>query len=42
LIFDCEKALIAMKKAKSGPIDVDKVDTAIKIINEFIVNNELI
>ena len=41
-IYDCERVLLKMKKGKSGPIDMDKIDLEARIINEFIANNELV
>lgn len=43
VIFDCEKIMIEMKKAKNlnQIIERPKIDLVIKIINEFIVNNEV-
>lgn len=30
-----------MKKCKGKPLDIDKLELAIAVINEFIVHNEL-
>lgn len=41
IIFDSERIMIEMKKGRNKNIENDKLDLAIKIFNEFIVNNEL-
>lgn len=41
IIFDVEKYLLEMRKAKTVVIDKQKIDHVIKIINEFIVDNEI-
>ena len=41
VIFDCEKTFIEMKRGKGKHVELDKLDLAIKVINEFIVNNEI-
>lgn len=40
-MFDCERIFIEMKKGTNKNIEDDKIDLAIKIINEFIVDNDI-
>lgn len=42
VIFDCESTFYSLKEDKAEQaIDIDKIDMALKVINEFIVANEL-
>ena len=44
VIFDCEKILMSMKKGKASNTSIERanVELLIKVINEFIVYNELV